>query len=83
MTGWIDDLAGTLGEGRLSEDEISTLLEVARDVAHGVERKVTPLSTFLVGCAVGRRMAGGSPRDEALAAVLSELRTVLPGGPGG
>ena len=78
MSEWIDDLASTLGEERLSEAEIPTLLDVAREVAHRVERKVTPLSTFLVGCAVGRRLASGGSRDEALATALGELRGVLP-----
>jgi len=78
MAGWIDDLAGVLGEEDLSDTEISTLLEIARDVAHRVARKVTPLSTFLLGSAVGRRLAAGSSRDEALAASLDRLRSVLP-----
>ena len=78
MSEWIDDLAGTLGEERLSETEIATLLDVARDVAHRVERKVTPLSTFLVGCAVGRQLAADASRDEALASVLADLRRSLP-----
>lgn len=78
MAGWIDELAEALGEDRLSESESSTLLEVARDVAHSVERKVTPLSTFLLGSAVGRRLATGSSRDEALGTALERLRGALP-----
>ena len=30
------------------------LLDLARDAAHGVERPAAPLTTFLVGVAVGR-----------------------------
>lgn len=33
---------------------IATLLDVARDVAHDVARPAAPLSTFLLGIAVGR-----------------------------
>jgi len=78
MAEWIDDLAVTLAEEPLTGPETDTLLEVARDVAHRVERRVTPLSTFLLGAAVGRRMAGGAERDDALADVLAELRANLP-----
>jgi hypothetical protein len=31
----------------LSEDEVERLLTVARDVAHRIERKITPLASFL------------------------------------
>lgn len=44
---WIDDLARRLGEEPLSPEQVERLLGVARDVAHGVERRVTPLSAFL------------------------------------
>jgi hypothetical protein len=81
MAGWIDDLATTLGEEPSSPQEVETLLEVARDVAHRVERKVTPLSTFLLGVAVGRRMAGGESRGTATAASLDALRGILPAPP--
>jgi hypothetical protein len=37
------------------------LLDVARDVAHGVARPAAPLTTFLIGLAAGR--AGGSAED--------------------
>jgi hypothetical protein len=44
------------------------VLDVAREVAHNVVRPAAPLSTFLLGLAVGR----GMPVDEA-AAMLIEL----------
>jgi hypothetical protein len=81
MAEWIDDLATLMGEQPLTAEETSMLLEVARDVAHGVERRVTPLSTFLLGAAVGRRLAAGDPREEALGACLAELRGALPEAP--
>ncbi|MDP9432604.1 MAG: DUF6457 domain-containing protein [Actinomycetota bacterium] len=37
------------------------LLDVARDVAHGVARPAAPLTTYLVGLAAGR--AGGNEQD--------------------
>lgn len=78
METWIDDLARALGQEPLSEDDVETLLAVARDVAHRVERKITPLSTFLLGAAVGRREAAGADRGTALAEALTTLRDLLP-----
>ncbi|MDX6228241.1 MAG: hypothetical protein QOI76_1631 [Frankiales bacterium] len=37
------------------------VLELARDVAHGVARPAAPLTTFLLGLAAGR--AGGSAEE--------------------
>ena len=78
MESWIDELASALGEQPLSEQETTRLLTVARDVAHGVERKITPLAAFVAGCAVGRSMAGGASRAEATAGVLESLERLLP-----
>lgn len=80
MEGWIDQLARALGEEPLSPAEVTRLLDVARDVAHQVERKITPLSTFLLGVAVGRS-AGDADRDEKVDAALVTLREQLPDAP--
>lgn len=50
---WLAAAAVELG---LDADEvdIATVLDVARDVAHGVARPAAPLSTFLLGVAVGQ-----------------------------
>ncbi len=78
MDDWIDRLAATLGEEPLSQDETVRLLEVARDVAHRVERKITPLAAFLAGSAVGRHLAAGTSRGEALEGVLGRVGAILP-----
>ena len=78
MEPWIDRLAQALGSEPLAGTEQEALLEAARDVAHGIERRVTPLSTFLVGVAVGRR-AGTEPRDVSLTAALDVLRRAVEG----
>lgn len=78
MDDWIDELARTLGEEPLTADETAQLLDTAREVAHRVERKFTPLSTFVIGCAVGRRLADGANRTETLGALLSQVETALP-----
>jgi hypothetical protein len=79
---WTDRLADALGVPPLAPEDVSRLLSAARDVAHGVERKLTPLSTYLLGLAVERRAAAGTPRDEALRDALAGLRSVLPEPPG-
>jgi Domain of unknown function (DUF6457) len=78
MDNWIDELARSLGEAPLTSDETTQLLKAAGDVAHRVERKMTPLSTFVIGCAVGRRLASGGDRGEALGDTLRRLESLLP-----
>lgn len=54
----------------LADDEVDVdlLLGLARDVAHGVARPAAPVSTYLLGLAVGR---GASPVEAA--ALLTAL----------
>ena len=75
---WVDDLAGRLGVEPLEPDEVSRLLAASRDVAHRVERKITPLSTFLLGVAVGTRVSGGMSRPDAFKETLDTLEGSLP-----
>jgi Domain of unknown function (DUF6457) len=78
---WIDQLAEALGQEPASAAETSEILTVARDVAHRVERKLTPVSTYLLGVAVGRRMSEGTGRPASLAAEAAVLRSTLPEAP--
>ena len=75
---WLDQLASVQGTPALSEAEIESLLGVARDVAHRVERKVTPLAAFLLGMAVERRIADGASRAAAVEGAVAELEELLP-----
>ncbi|HEU0242220.1 MAG TPA: DUF6457 domain-containing protein [Micromonosporaceae bacterium] len=59
---WTDAVRGAL---HLDPIEPKLVLDLARDVAHGVLRPAAPLTAYLVGIAVGR---GVEPR-EAVAAV--------------
>jgi hypothetical protein len=65
---WLAALAAAL---ELDPADIPTglLLDVARDVAHGVARPAAPLSTFLVGFAAARN--GGTAADIERAAALA------------
>jgi hypothetical protein len=76
---WLEELARTQGVDALSDGEVESLLNVARDVAHRVERKVTPLAAFLLGMAVERRISTGASRGEALDDTIAELAGLLPG----
>lgn len=78
MSEWIDRLAVALGLLPLSPEEERRLLPAARDVAHRVERKDTPLASYLVGVAVGARTASGVERLDAFAQALDEMIAILP-----
>ena len=78
MEDWMDRLAGDLGEQSMKPKEIGQVLELARHVAHGVERKLAPLAAFIAGVHVGRRMAEGASREEALGESLQAAAALLP-----
>ncbi len=59
MTEWIPDYAEALGV-ELDDAEMEAVLALARDVAHGTERKNAPVAAFLAGRFVGN---GGSLAD--------------------
>jgi len=71
-------LAEALGVEAPTATETSAILSVARDVAHTMERRITPVSTFLLGVSVQRRLAAGASREDALSAALSDLRSAVP-----
>ncbi|MEU3016652.1 MULTISPECIES: DUF6457 domain-containing protein [unclassified Nocardiopsis] len=52
----------------LQKADVDRVLDLARDAAHSVARPAAPLTTYLLGVAVGR---GADP--EVAAAVLSRL----------
>jgi len=64
--GFLDRLAASLDVPPLADDEVDRLLDLARVVAHGTERRFAPLAAFLAGVAVGRG------RDLADAAAATE-----------
>ncbi len=66
---WLRAAAAELDlDVEFSNDTVHTLLDLARDSAHEVERVAAPLTTYLVGLAVGRGASLG-----AAAAQLTEL----------
>jgi hypothetical protein len=77
MDDWLVKAATTLGVDPVDDDAQERLLGAARDVAHGVERKLTPIATFLLGAAVERRVAGGEDRAAAFDAAIADLERTI------
>jgi hypothetical protein len=78
MDEWLVTLGEALAEDPPDDAEIALLLDAAREVAHGVERRLTPIATFVVGMSVERRIADGLTRDEAIRGALDDLRRTIP-----
>jgi hypothetical protein len=78
---WMEHAAAALEVEPVGRREAADVLKVGRDVARAVERRATPLATFLLGSSVQRRVDAGMPRDEAFRTALSALRHVVPAGP--
>ena len=74
---WVNGLAAELRLEPLSKHETDHLLSAAREVAHRVERKITPLAMYVVGVSVGRQ-AAERPRDDALEDAIHALLLRLP-----
>ena len=69
MDTWVNKLTAAL-ELPAAVD-VDTMLDVARDVAHNVERKATPVTTYLMGVAVG----GGMPEEVVVERVRALVET--------
>jgi Domain of unknown function (DUF6457) len=71
---WLTTLSTELqiSDFTLDEDAVHVVLDLARDSAHEVERVAAPLTTFLVGIAVGRGAALGRTAATATALLMSQ-----------
>ena len=65
---WADQVRAALELEPPAGDEQKLVLDLARDVAHGVLRPAAPVSAYLLGLAVGR---GADPQRAA--ATVTEL----------
>jgi len=81
MSDWIDELASAFAVEPLTPGETTRLLKVAREVAHRVERKGTPLAAFLLGVDVASRITAGAAREQALEAAIATVERLLPPAP--
>lgn len=69
---WIDEVCDLL-DLDVELDEV-LVLDLAREVAHNVERKATPLTTFLLGVAAGRNGVGPESVEQLAAKVEALAR---------
>ena len=71
---WLTTLSAELETSDVSMDDnaVQTVLDLARDSAHEVERVAAPLTTFLVGIAVGRGAVLSTAAATATALLLNE-----------
>jgi hypothetical protein len=77
MQDWLSTAAEALGVESIDDAKQERLLGAARAVAHGVERKLTPLATFLLGVAVERRMSQGESAQAAFEAAVRDLERAI------
>ena len=76
LDAWLTRLADALGVDA-SVVDVSLVLDLARDAAHGVARPAAPLTTFLVGYAAGVR-GGGAEEIAAATQTARRLATENP-----
>ena len=76
---WLAAVAAELdvADAALDPEAVRTLLDVTRDCAHQVERVAAPLTSYLLGVAVGR----GATLDEAAATASRLLSSASQAGP--
>ena len=65
---WLLDVTDAIGVAAPADQ--ATLLDLTREIAHGVERPAGPLTLFMIGCAVG---AGGDVTE-----LIARVRGLLP-----
>ena len=73
LEAWITAACGALDLTDLPDRDRRAVLDLARDVAHGVVRPAAPLTAFLLGLAVGR-----GADVETAAATLTRLAETWP-----
>src|SRR5262249_37965238 len=78
MEEWLDGFARALGERSPGREEVGAVLALAREVAHGVERRLAPRPSFIAGLHVQRRVAEGAAVSEARAESRAAASEVAP-----
>jgi hypothetical protein len=68
---WVDRVGGALD---LGPTDTALVLDLARDVAHGVMRPAAPVTAYLLGLAVGR----GADPQQAVSVITGLVREWRP-----
>ncbi|WP_108718557.1 DUF6457 domain-containing protein [Miniimonas sp. S16] len=70
---WLAGVSDLYGLGGVTTAETTVVLDVARDVSRGVARPAAPLTTYLLGLAVGQAVAAGEDVGAATARLAREV----------
>ena len=70
---WSEQVETTTGIDAWDATETDLVLDLARDVAHGVERRFAPLTAYALGVAVGCRLGEAAPDATRRHEILREL----------
>lgn len=78
LENWITEVNARLGIeelGAVADPEFVTplVLDLTRDVAHGVARPAAPITAYLLGLAVARAAGGGAAQAEVATAHAHDL----------
>jgi len=71
-----DRLAAALGVA-LDDAIVNEVLDLARDVAHGTERRFAPVTAFVAGVYAGARVAAGTALPDAVAQARQTANELL------
>lgn len=74
---WIARLSSELGVEGMTLQTQAALLAIARDVAHGAERKYAPLASFVAGRYVELAARDGRDVNTAMTEVSNAVRRLL------
>ncbi|UZN05084.1 DUF6457 domain-containing protein [Cellulomonas sp. S1-8] len=75
---WTGQVAPALGvDPGLLAATADDVLDMVREVAHGVARPAAPLTAYLVGLAAGRAAAGGGDPEVAVRDALAQVEALL------
>ena len=79
---WSEQVEAVTGIEAWDPVETDLVLDMAREVAHGTERRFAPLTAYAIGVAVGRQLgdaAGtGQERQDALRRMVMQLVESIP-----
>ena len=75
---WLSAASAALGvSGDTVVDSVPRLLDLARDVAHHVTRPAAPLTTFVVGLALGADPRSRTAPSAALDEIVGRLQSLI------
>lgn len=76
---WVEQACAAVGVDRQNVD-IKAIHGLTKRVAHNLDRPLAPVSSYILGIAVGQAAAAGQVSDAARKALMDRLLTVVPKG---